>query len=284
MGRISANPETFTEGGLIDDFDGIIIEARTNLFTYPGSNVEIPALRLLIGHGEGDAERHEQQYSAGDLKNFVPSEDQLGFDQVGDRGYLVKTSNLGMLLSSLVAGGFPKALLDAGEYNVLDGTRCHFMRQVQQERKGLANPEGAEDKKKGPRTILLVSEVKELPGGKKATAPKPAAAAKPVAAKPATTTAAPKPAAAPAAAAPAADAGELEGKLQEFLMEKLVEVNDAGELARPDGIKKKELLPLVMAEYKTNPPMRNFGVKRVVQQDFLAGGPWQFADDVLTAA
>lgn len=287
MGRVSANPDTFT-AGLIDDFDGKIIEARTNLFTYPGTAIEVPALKVVIGYGEGFTELYEQQYAAGDMKNFVPTDDNLAFDQVGDRGFLAKSSNLGMLIASLVNSGFPKALLDAGDYNVLDGTVCHFLRQQQAESKNkVANPEGGDQPAK-KRDILLVSEVKALPGGKAVTGAKATTAtAKP---KPGPV-AVPKPAAAtptPAAAAPAADAGDtavLDEKLQELLMEALMESDDAGNLKRPDGIKKKDLVPLVFkAHAKSDGATRNYVTKRVVQPEFLSSGPWSFVADVLAMA
>lgn len=290
MGRIGLNPDAFTEGQLLDNFTGIIKEARTSLFTYPGTTVEGPSLKLTIGHGEGNAEIYEQQYSAGRMADFVPTEDGTGFDGVGDKTSLSKSSNVGMLIMSLVNSGFPKALLDVGDFTVLDGTLCHFLREVQPERAGIANPEGADGKKKGPRTVLLVSEVKALPGGKPATATKTttAAAKKPgPVAVPAAAKATPAPAPAPAAAAaPAGDAAALDEKLRDFLMEKLTESNEAGDLVRPNGLKKKELVPLVFSTYKADAVMRNYGTKRVVQAEFLAAedAPWSFADDVLAMA
>jgi hypothetical protein len=111
-------------------------------------------------------------------------------------------------------------------------------------------------------------------------------AAKTTTAKPAATATATKTTTAPAAApTPAADAGDLESKLQEFLIEKLVESDDAGALKYPDGIKKKELLPLVFNTFKTDVPMRNFGAKRVVMPDFLTSVPGAvFEADVLKMA
>lgn len=304
---ISANPDTFTEGGsLLDDFDGKVLEAGTCLFDYNGTIAEgVPALRLVIGHGEGFAEVVIEHYTAGDVKNFVPSMGEgetfessyglpagaaegttrtmgMGFDQVGDKGFLNKSTKTGMLIAAFVNAGLEGAVLDTGNYYAaLTGKLAHWMRRTLPERTGgkaLTQDPAKAGKKKFPEQILEPVELKEQAAA--AAKPKPAATA--AAKKPAPATAA-KPAAAQATATPAAETNgasvpeaEYDDKIVEIILKKLTEEGGSG------TIKKRDLVQLLYGSIKTDPKFRSAATKRAVSPDFLAAGPWSVEGDVLS--
>lgn len=300
---ISANPETFTKGGsLLDDFDGKILEAGTCLFDYNGTLAEgVPALRVVIGHGENFAELVIEHYTAGDVKNFVPSMGDgetfespygaaegatrtmgMGFDQVGDKGFLNESTKTGLLIAACVNAGLDPAKLDTGNYyEALTGLLCHWMRRNLPERTGgkaLTQDPAKAGKKKFPEQILEPSEIKE--GVAKA---KPAAAAKPAAVnaakKPAPAATAAKPQAAAAApSAPAAtngggatlDPAEYDEAITKIILGKITAEGADG------TIKKRDLVQLLYGSIKTDTTFRTAATKRAIQGDFLAGGPWSF--------
>ena len=156
---VSINPDTFVQGGLIDDVDAILTSVRFTEFDYEGKSDKVLALKVAFTTPDGEA--HEQYYSAGDLKRFRPTDDGKHIVPVAGATCLVVSSNASQFLTSVANAGFPKNKMDR-DISVLDGTGVHLRRIAQAERKGLAKKEG-DDKQK---TILVVEKILFQPGEK----------------------------------------------------------------------------------------------------------------------
>lgn len=96
-------------------------------------------------------------------------------------------SNWAFFMAKLIDSGFPVELIRAAEGGVqfLEGAKLHFVRVPPPPRPGMPSDAGEGEQKKGDNKILVVTDVIELPGGKKAkgkvagkAAPTPAPAAK----------------------------------------------------------------------------------------------------------
>jgi hypothetical protein len=157
---VSINPDTFVQGGLIDDVDAILTAVRFAKFDYEGKSDAVLALK--VNFTTPDGEPHEQYYSAGDLKRFQPSDDGLRAIPVAGAASLVVSSNASQFLISIVNAGFPKNKL-GDDVSVFDGTGVHLRRVAQAERKGLSKPKEGDDRQK---TILVVEKILFQPGTK----------------------------------------------------------------------------------------------------------------------
>lgn len=156
---VSINPDTFVQGGLIDDVDAILNSVRFCEFDYEGKSDKVLALKVDFTTPDGEA--HCQYYSAGDLKRFQPTDDGKHIVPVAGATSLVLSSNASQFFTSLSNAGFPKNKLGT-DVSVLDGLGVHLRRIAQAERKGLVKKEG-DDRQK---TILVVDKVLFLPGEK----------------------------------------------------------------------------------------------------------------------
>jgi hypothetical protein len=194
QGYASMDPETFSQGGgLFDDVDAIVTEAKFTAEPPEGYNPEGNPLFFVLGlHIDGMDEPVSQSYSmgakAGD--NFEISEDGLGLIPNGPASKLGASSKFGLFMGALKTEGFPIADL-SGENGMgaLVGLRAHFNRMPDPERKGLKT--GGKEKKY-PETTLVVTKIHTLPGeqqkpgskaGGKKGASAPAASSKTAAAK-----------------------------------------------------------------------------------------------------
>lgn len=175
----SALPDDFVAGGgLADDFDGKIVEARYVPWDYNG-NIDTPVLaaRLTIERdNDGETEQVVQHYSAGSLANFVPSEDGEeatsgeGMDiepgeyalRVGEKTQLANNTNWAQFLTSVLDCDFPRDKFAPG-ISFLEGLEGHFNR-LPPSRKGGQFGNQANDGKK--RDILCLTSIATLPGGK----------------------------------------------------------------------------------------------------------------------
>lgn len=166
------NPETFLEGGgLIDDVDVTVLEARFESFDYNGKAEEpIPALKLKVQAADTEV---EQYYSMGAMKDWIPSEDGKQLLAVGSATAIRLSSNGGIFLKALVDAGFPADKL-GDDISILEGMQCHMI-QVPEPERSMKKTEAQleREKKFGPKTILVVSEVQTLPWEKKKPAGKP---------------------------------------------------------------------------------------------------------------
>lgn len=265
---ISLNPTSFLEGGgLIDDIDARITEARFVIWDYNGAPGARETLAAKLNLVDADGATHEQYYSAGDPKFFVPTNDGKEVESVGTRQALTKGSNLAELVQALANVGFDVSLLDAGDISVIEGVNAHWNRVAQPERKGggIYKDEG-ESKRQGPRTLLVPTKLltgaaaKGKPAAKAAQASKPAAAAS----------------AAPKAQVAASTNGQ--GQLDDTIKDAIIGMLAAA----PDGILRKDISKLLFSsdDLKALPAKdKAAAVKRAFEVEFLETGPWQFDPD-----
>lgn len=156
---ISLNPETYTQGGFLDDVDATLTELRFCLWDYGDAQKYgvSPALRVTI-ETEGYDKSVTQHYRAGDSKFLQPSNDgknllPVSMNKDHKHGTLREDSNASRFIRSLVESGFPRHLLDGGDISVVDGTKVHLISQLQPKRPGLSG-QGDKDKQ-----IVLVEKI-----------------------------------------------------------------------------------------------------------------------------
>lgn len=133
---LSLRPSTFVEGGgLIDDVDVKVTAAKFLMFDYQGkADVEVPALGLTIV--DPDGKEHDQFFSAGDAKFFMPGDGDTpareGDELVatGDKAALNTNTNLAKFLESLVNAGWPEDKLDDFKASSLVGLEFHIKREA----------------------------------------------------------------------------------------------------------------------------------------------------------
>jgi hypothetical protein len=181
LNRVSLNPANFSQGGLVDDVDILVVDARWCYFNYDGKGPEALALgveieELQVG-ADGKKAKHEQYFSAGDREYFRPS--QMAVDGIPDGGILIPTkdrkqinqnTNAAQFLSSAVACGFPIDRLD--EMTITDaivGAVFHVNRMPQPKRAGLIKNKRmvtgqAEGQAERESTVLVVTKIVALPG------------------------------------------------------------------------------------------------------------------------
>lgn len=267
------NPDNMIAGGLMDDFDGTITKVRLVPWDYNGK-LQNHVLAAAVTIKPEDGDEFVQHYSAGDLENFVPSNDgENGVDLSGDDPeamegiYALRVGKKEGLSSSSNWAGFIKAALDAGfpvsaltaAVSCFEGVVAHFNRIPQKKRAGLVKPAEADGQKARSNDILVITEIKSGPttaGTKPAAGSKPTAPATSASSKP--STAAPKTAAA-TPAAPAA--GDLDSKL--------VEIVRAAIKGQEDGITKDKLPSAALKGLSG--AEKGKGVKRIVDPEFLNG-------------
>ena len=273
----SLNPEHAVEGGgLLDDVDAAISKARFVMWDYQGAaREESPAMCLTL---DLDGDTHEQYYSMGSAKDWMASEDGKTLVAVGKLEGIRSSTNGMVFLTALVDAGFPAEKLDDGDITVLDGLEAHFVQVPAPERKGLKKTKEQQEKeeKYGPKTILVISEVKRLPWEKKTPAgkktPKKAATKKGKETKKAD----PK---------PAEDSGS--GDVAEVATNFVL-----GVLAEEGSIDKKKLPPKAFQVLnKKVQAGEDLGgvtpadvVSEVFKDEFLANGPWSYDKDTGTVS
>lgn len=161
---ISLNPNTFVEGGLIDDVDAEFIEVQFCGYDYNGTVEAVLALgikmRCTVDNQQKD---YDQYYSAGDLANFAPSPDGYSLEPVSGKTALNSNSNAAKFLMSLQAAGAGALdeILNSGSVQGLVGLKCHMNRVAQPKRSGIVRTGKNADRE---QTILLVTKIIAMPG------------------------------------------------------------------------------------------------------------------------
>ena len=240
---VSLNPETFAEGGgLLDDAEVMVADAAFVLWDYQGKAQQVPA--LAISFKDSEEKEHDQYYSAGDKRYFVPSEGGESLIPVGDKTSIQATCNAAQFLKSLVNAGFPTDKLEDGDIGILKGMKCHVHREAQMKRVGLA-AQAREDGTVREKTILLVDKIIQLPwesakgSGKAASKPNGAEAGE------------------------ATDASE---QLTALILGKLAE----------GPITKAKLPSVISTEVEKSDPNRAQMIKLAFNDAFLKDGPWEY--------
>ena len=235
--------------------------ARFEEFDYNGiADEPVPALKLTIQAADLEV---VQYYSMGKLQDWIPSEDGKQLLSVGSAINIRLTSNGGIFLKSLVDAGFPADKL-GDDISILDGLQAHMI-QVPEPERGLkkTKEQEAKEKKYGPKTILVVSEVQVLPWEKK----KPGGKLKRKAAKKTTKT----------------QKTETEAEVDTDIQAKAGEVvtailADAGTVTRTE-------LPAKIFKHMKGDTDKNKIIKLAFdpEETFLKNGPWAYTDGTLIA-
>lgn len=176
----SLNPDDFLEGGgLYDDFDGEILDIAFTTFDYNGETDPTLSLALEILNEDADPEDSKannegkvknpfvQNYSGGDLKHFVPSDDGQQAVPVGTRTALSKSCGAYRIITSMIMAGFDKSLV-GNKVGVFKGARFHFKRESEESVK--KENEGKDFKRK---PNLLAEKLLSMPGEAKAKTVRP---------------------------------------------------------------------------------------------------------------
>jgi len=138
---ISLNPSSFVSGGLLNDVDVEVVEARYSLFDYQGTVDPVNArttlrLKMRTLDGQQDATEH---LTLGQTQDFIPNEADGGLTlrSLSGKSGLSKKSKLFFFLQSLVEAGFDASHLDSGRADCLEGVRFHFVRKPMPDLSGL---------------------------------------------------------------------------------------------------------------------------------------------------
>lgn len=254
-------PDEMSEGGgLVDDVDAILTFEFVH-FDYQGTvAVPVPALHVsLKAQLEGGEAEYEEYYSCGDASRLQPKDDGTGVRALIEGAKITKDSKCGQFFKSLCdSHGSQDILLGRANIKTLDGISVHLNRRADKDRPGL---QPAKDAKGRQRTILLVTKINALPGGKaKAAVAKPGAKAVAQGAK-------------ASVAAPDAEITKATIDAIEAL------VAEAGE----EGIKKSDLSTAVFRKVKAilkDPAKIKASTNLSQNVEFLAAeGSWLFDDE-----
>lgn len=252
-------------GGLLDDVDALIKEARVEIWDYNGKvAVPVPALKLTLAV-DGIDEDQLQYFSLGKATDWQPNEDGTGIVAIGKATGIVRSSNAMIFITSLVNAGFPENKIPEGDtVTWLEGTKVHLSRVPAPKRGGVVKAP-REDGRVFEDTVLTVSSIISFPWDKKgAKAP----AGKPAAGKPATTKA-------PTPAPAAAEAGDdFDTRVSEVLMGIVAE--------HPEGLK-KSTIPGLALKIVAKDADKNKVVTRIFQEDFLnLQNGWKYENGMVT--
>ena len=245
-------------GGFLDDADVEVVEAKFELSDY-GGRVSETNLAVVISYKDEEGEVHEQIYSAGDKKHFLPSEDDGGRSviAVGTKTQLNNTTNFYDFSKNLVNAGFPES--EMGEnLDFLIGVKGHVVRVPQRKRTGLVlqtseSGEATSDN----RTLLVFDQItggfpgESKPKSKSKSGQKAAKVAKEINAA-------------------------IDG-VDEKATSLVVQILSENDGETPKAALLQGILKLTV---KDNDKVQI--LKRVASVEFLEAGPWEFEDGVLS--
>lgn len=158
----SFNPETFSEGGLIDNFVAELKNCRFEMFSYKGKFADTPCFTMDMIDTE-TGEQYEQQYwSVGASKDWLVDSDGQTVIPNNEDATIKKSSNFGLLLISMVNAGFPPDKLGekAGDFN---GMIAHFHRAAAPKRGTIGDTKTDSEGKEQKMTILEIDEIQKFP-------------------------------------------------------------------------------------------------------------------------
>jgi len=259
---ISIRPDAFKHGGgLINDVDALIKQARWGYSDFNGKAPNTLVAHLTYEYEDADGAKLEEEglYSCGKKgsENFTPSKDGKTLQQVGGESQLSDGCNFFTFISSVVNAGYPTDQIEGSDISFLDGLKVHLLREKQPERSGIAKREDGRES-----TVLCISKIYNLPGQ-------------------AGTKAAGKGASAPAAAkggkanGAAAGSADVESAAVDAVLDVL---GDAG-----GTLQKKEISQKLFASLKGKPMQKEI-IQMAFRDEFLSaeGRPWTFADNTVS--
>lgn len=154
-------------GGMVPEGDYEITDAKFAMWDYAGTRpIPVPALGVEFKNVEEQV--WTQYYSAGDAKNFVPSEDGKRLKKIGTAGGLNDQSNCYAFMASVVNAGLSEDKL-GNDISIIIGMKVLVSHQVTQERE-------IRGQKRGAGTIAVIGKIHSMPGEKSKTAAKKPAA------------------------------------------------------------------------------------------------------------
>lgn len=261
---VSLDPDEASEGGggLLQAVADATLTWEAIAFDYNGSvAVPVPAIHI---HGvyqtdEGDSGEFDEYYSMGDASKLRPKKDGTGFQSLVEGGKPTKTCKGMQLIASLIsANGGDKSII-TGNLKDLDGIVVDMERKPDVDRPGLSAP-----KQGRTRTIMLVSEIKALPGESK---PKAKPGAKP----------GPKAVAAPAKAGAGKKADPTRAKTIESIVATLE--------ANGGSVSSSDLPQLLFRKFKKDADIRSM-TELAADEDFLNASdtPWSYDGETVAVA
>ena len=243
---VSLNPDDFGEGGgLLDDVDGIIVDAKAVMYDYGGKQDPVPGALLKVDTGAD--EPVPQFWGIGSSNDWEPNADGTGFKPIGKKTQIIKNSNLGLLIASAINSGFPKSKVK-NDLTVFVGMEAHF-ESIAVERKGL-------DKDKS-YTTFLITKIHKLPGDAKGKGGSKGGG------KATTTT----------------SSDEISDDVKMKAIEAILRIAEAQSEKYPDGLPKAKVGPLVFMDKELkNDPDKKTIVNLVGKDAFLSGDdvPWNY--------
>lgn len=247
-------------GGLLNDVNLKWTNVGFVLWDYNGkAPTNSPALKVTLVDEDGG--ESEQYWSAGDAKNWVPSPDGKKLQSVSSVEKQNISTNMGILIKSLVDSGFDESLI-GDDVSIFEGLVAHMIQVPAPKRGGIVARAPRADGRTFEATILVADSIVTMPGEKKAGARRGAVTKTPTAST---------------RTAPAASDGELDATAVTTL-KKILEDNLG---THPDGLLKAELPRLVFNELRANKELRNSVTTLVNDDDFLVGrgeGVWEYTD------
>lgn len=263
----SLRPSDMSEGGGLLGSEGPVVltwkEARFVLWDYNGTMPTMsPALRIILEEEDGTV--HEEYWSAGDAKNWVPSSDGKTLNSVSSVERQNRGTKMGILMKSVVDAGFDESKI-GHNVSIFDGMVAAMHQVPAPKRTGLSVPTPRADGRVFEKTDLVVDEIIRMPGEKSATPKGRAGRTR------------------NAQAAPALDPTS-DDVVTTKARETVAAVLEANIGEHPDGLTKAELVKLVFAERRQDPD-RNTIIQSVNDDDFLSRGSdglWEYEDGTVS--
>jgi len=159
---VSLNPKDFVTGGLLDDVTVTWTTCKFSMYDYGGKGTPAPGLIINMSP-EGD-DAVEQFWSAGKADDWAPSEDGNSLTPVGSATGIRTSTNLYLLIKSLMEAGFPVERLNEGLASTFNGMVAHMVRVPAPKREGLKKePKRGKDGSEYENKILVVEKIVKLP-------------------------------------------------------------------------------------------------------------------------
>lgn len=157
----------FVEGGLLNNVTVEILESEFDRYDYEGKSDEMTVLRLsLLGPNSDDPV--DQYLSVGGDDAFMPTDDGKHLRAVTDRSSLNNNSNFALFMLSFEKAGLKKSDYVDG-IDSLVGYKIHINRVPDPRNINRDDDSGEvqDDRPKRQREIMVVTEIKATPKGKK---------------------------------------------------------------------------------------------------------------------
>lgn len=164
--RTRIKGQEFVQGGLINDVDVTVKEARYVMYDYEGKSAFGEACCCKFVLVDGDGNEHSNYWSVGGSKegDFVPSKNGKYLESLNGRTSLAKGSNYQIMVSSLEDNcKMPEGFLN-DDLSVIEGAKLHCIRQAAPKRQIAGSKEPKEGERE--KDILIFSTAIKAPWGK----------------------------------------------------------------------------------------------------------------------